>query len=107
MDMQGKRGMLVTEMDYIENTSFTEGASALPRLVGAGSAPRTRRGVTQIRIPHGKPDVEALRRVIDEWLVPLLVKEFLDEYMGRDMEGESALLPQVPQKERKGSGHER
>jgi len=102
LDMRGKRGMLVAEMEYEENTSFTEGASALPRLVSTGSAGRTRRGVTQLRIPRGKPDVKALKRVTDEWLVPLLVREFLDEYMGRGVEVESALISQVPPEKEEG-----
>ena len=42
-----------------------------------GRAPR--RVTTQLQLPTGKRDVTALTSVIDEWLVPLLVKEFLAE----------------------------
>jgi hypothetical protein len=34
---------------------------------------------TQLQIPAGEPDLEALRSVTREWLVPLLVEKFLRE----------------------------
>jgi hypothetical protein len=38
-----------------------------------------RRQETRIELPAGKPDLEALRSVTREWLVPLLVEKFLRE----------------------------
>jgi hypothetical protein len=38
-----------------------------------------RRRETRIELPAGKPDLEALRSVTREWLVPLLVEKFLRE----------------------------
>jgi len=35
------------------------------------------RGETKIELPAGDPDLEALRAVTREWLVPLLVEKFL------------------------------
>jgi hypothetical protein len=35
---------------------------------------------TQLRLPCGDQDLEALMAVIGDWLVPLLVKEFLAEH---------------------------
>jgi hypothetical protein len=34
---------------------------------------------TRLEIPAGEPDLEALRSVTREWLVPLLVEKFLRE----------------------------
>jgi hypothetical protein len=42
----------------------------------SGKVPR-RRGETPVIIAPGDPDQEALRSVIREWLVPLLVRQFL------------------------------
>ena len=38
-----------------------------------------RRQETRLELPVGKPDLEALRSVTREWLVPLLVEKFLRE----------------------------
>jgi hypothetical protein len=38
-----------------------------------------RRGETKLEFPVGEPDLEALRSVTREWLVPLLVEKFLRE----------------------------
>jgi hypothetical protein len=35
---------------------------------------------TKIRLPIGEPDLTAIKSVIDDWLVPLLVREFMAEY---------------------------
>ncbi|HEY4739990.1 MAG TPA: hypothetical protein VIH76_05280 [Candidatus Acidoferrales bacterium] len=34
---------------------------------------------TKLVLPHGEPNLEALRSVTREWLVPLLVEKFLCE----------------------------
>lgn len=39
-----------------------------------------KRVTTGLQLPTGKCDLEAVRAVIDDWLVPLLVKEFLAEH---------------------------
>jgi hypothetical protein len=46
-----------------------------------GHAPglTARRAETKLRLPVGQPDLEALRSVTREWLVPLLVEKFLRE----------------------------
>ena len=36
--------------------------------------------MTSLRLPSGERDLDAIRTVIGEWLVPLLVEEFLAEY---------------------------
>jgi hypothetical protein len=38
-----------------------------------------RRAETKLQLPVGEPDLEALRSVSREWLVPLLVEKFLRE----------------------------
>ena len=38
-----------------------------------------RRQETKVQLPTGEPDLEALRSVTREWLVPLLVEKFLRE----------------------------
>ena len=38
--------------------------------------PRRQRG-TRLELPLGEPDIEALRSVTQEWLVPRLVQKFL------------------------------
>jgi hypothetical protein len=38
-----------------------------------------RRGETKLELPVGEPDLEALRSLTHEWLVPLLVEKFLLE----------------------------
>jgi hypothetical protein len=38
------------------------------------------RGETKLELPVGKPDLEALRSVTREWLVPVLVEKFLREH---------------------------
>ena len=58
------------------------------RLCGNGGADKfvankivraSRRQETKIELPAGEPDLEALRSVTREWLVPLLVEKFLRE----------------------------
>jgi hypothetical protein len=39
-----------------------------------------RRQETKVQLPTGEPDLEALRLVTREWLVPLLVEKFLREH---------------------------
>lgn len=54
-----------------------------PRVVTPTSALETNhrsRKSTQLQLPNGKRDPEALKLVIRDWLVPLLVKEFLEEH---------------------------
>lgn len=38
-----------------------------------------RPGETRLELPVGEPDLDALRSVTREWLVPLLVEKFLRE----------------------------
>ena len=38
-----------------------------------------RRAETKLEFPIGRPDLDALRSVTREWLVPLLVEKFLRE----------------------------
>ena len=41
--------------------------------------PPGRRAETKLEFPTGEPDLDALRSVTREWLVPLLVEKFLLE----------------------------
>lgn len=50
-----------------------------PRVVTPTSAHRSRNS-TQLQLPKGRRDPEALKLVIRDWLVPLLVKEFLEQH---------------------------
>jgi hypothetical protein len=47
---------------------------------GAESKSSSRRGVS-LEIGSGNPDLEAVSALVREWIVPLLVKEFLGERM--------------------------
>ena len=49
---------------------------------------RERRGETKLEFPNAQPDLDALRSVTREWLVPLLVEKFL-----RDQGIASRVLP--------------
>ena len=52
------------------------------RLTLSVSAPELnakKRKTTQLRLPNGAPDIEAVVSVMGDWLVPLLVKEFMAE----------------------------
>jgi hypothetical protein len=42
-----------------------------------GSLPASSRGGGYLQLPQGKADIEALRSVTREWLVPRLVEKFL------------------------------
>lgn len=77
---------------------------SMPRLVTPASVPerRTRRKATQLYIPKGKPDLKALMVVIDDWLVPLLVKDFLAEYRAKAASGGTeSTKTDVPQERKK------
>jgi hypothetical protein len=52
---------------------FVLTAPVEPRLPG-------RQGETKLELPVGNPDLEALRLVTREWLVPVLVEKFLREH---------------------------
>jgi hypothetical protein len=57
--------------------------SGTPMIVPAGSPSDKRprkRMTTQLQLPRGRRDLEAVKVVIGDWLVPLLVKEFLLEH---------------------------
>ena len=41
------------------------------------STPTSSRGGGRLQLPHGEADIEALRPVTGEWLVPRLVEKFL------------------------------
>src|SRR5882757_7429984 len=55
-------------------------AASAPLGSNVGNLPAAKRpGETRIELPAGEPDLEALRSVTREWLVPLLVEKFLRE----------------------------
>lgn len=49
------------------------------------STPTSSRSGGQLQLPHGEADIEALRSVTREWLVPRLVEKFLRVH-GVDLE---------------------
>jgi hypothetical protein len=51
-----------------------------------------RRCETRLQLPAGQPDLEALRSVTREWLVPLLVEKFLRE-QGIELRGRPNVGP--------------
>lgn len=53
----------------------TKGVSPLPTDTHSPG----RRAETKLEFPTGRPDLDALRSVIREWLVPVLVEKFLRE----------------------------
>lgn len=61
----------------------TARGSALARVrgfaEGAGNV-AARQAQTSLEFPAGEPDVEGLRAVTREWLVPALVEKFLREH---------------------------
>lgn len=78
------------------------GYRGMPHLVAPPKVrtPKARRSSpTQLIVPGGKPDLDALRAVIDDWLVPMLVKEFLDEYSARTGSQEKCKFPRTTMKE--------
>ena len=60
-------------MTHKKNTSLVGRETSGP------TEPASRRRETQLGLPVGEPDLEALRSVTREWLVPLLVEKFLRE----------------------------
>jgi hypothetical protein len=52
----------------------------------------TQRRETRLALPAGEPDLEALRFVTREWLVPLLVEKFLRE-QGIEVQGRRSAGP--------------
>jgi hypothetical protein len=51
----------------------------MPSALSTTANVKERKG-TQLRLPIGEPDLHALMTVIGDWVVPLLVTEFLAEY---------------------------
>ena len=68
----GKHTPRLTEINVRKGT---------PTIMPAISGPekRANRGTTQLQLPGGRCDFEAVKAVIGDWLVPLLVEEFLME----------------------------
>ena len=56
------------------------GAAEAEVPTSASSMRGAKREVTQLQLPQGEPDLVAITAVIGDWLVPLLVKEFLAEH---------------------------
>lgn len=64
--------------DRAVNSFETTGAQS-SRSVGSkrhSSMPTSSRGGGRLQLPPGEPDIEALRSVTREWLVPRLVEKF-------------------------------
>lgn len=51
----------------------------MPR-VSPSTASAQKRMTTQLRLPTGERELQALMAVIGDWIVPLLVREFLAEH---------------------------
>ena len=60
------------------------------------------RAPTKLRLPIGEPDHAAIKVVINDWLVPLLIKEFMAEYNAKPAtEANQSQQTSVPHKGRK------
>ena len=61
-----------------------------------------RRAPTKLQLPIGEPDLTAIRDVISNLLVPLLIKEFMAEYNAKPAtEANQSQQTSVPHKGRK------
>jgi hypothetical protein len=49
----------------------------LALFVAASELNTKKRMSTQLRLPNGAPDIDAIVSVMGDWFVPLLVKEFI------------------------------
>jgi hypothetical protein len=71
------------------------------------STPTSSRGGGRLQLPHGEADIEALRSVTREWLVPQLIQKFLRAHgvelehsrkfanrLQLSLSGEGSLLPE-------------
>jgi hypothetical protein len=56
------------------------GAATIALSVSASRACPTKRMTTQLQLPRGERNLEAVKSVIGDWVVPLLVQEFLAEH---------------------------
>jgi len=67
-------------MPFLTATKPRRGAATITLSVSATGTCAHKRMTTQLQLPHGERHPDALRAVISDWVVPLLVQEFLAEH---------------------------
>lgn len=77
-----KRGLQIRATTRLESASlsFRDEFDSRRQSGGGGTEAVVRKIDPLVKLAAGKPDHTALNTVITEWLVPMLVKEFLAEY---------------------------
>ena len=68
------------QMPFLTAIKPPRGAATIALSVSASGACRAKRMTTQLQLPRGERHPDALRTVISDWVVPLLVQEFLAEH---------------------------
>jgi len=68
------------QMPFLTAIKPPRGAATIALSVSASGACRAKRMTTQLQLPRGERNPDALRAVINDWVVPLLVQEFLAEH---------------------------
>ena len=67
-------------MPFLTAIKPRRGAATIALSVSASRACPNKRMTTQLQLPRGERNIEAVKAVIDDWVVPLLVEEFLAEH---------------------------
>jgi hypothetical protein len=67
-------------MPFLTAIKPRRGAATIALSVSASETCRAKRVTTQLQLPRGERHPDALRAVISDWVVPLLVQEFLAEH---------------------------
>src|ERR1035437_3632123 len=67
-------------MPFLTAIKPRRGAATIALSLSASRACPTKRMTTQLQLPRGERNLEAVKSVIGDWVVPLLVEEFLKEH---------------------------
>jgi hypothetical protein len=71
---------VTTHMPFLTAIKPRRGAATIALSVSASRVCPNKRMTTQLQLPRGERHPDALRAVISDWVVPLLVQEFLVEH---------------------------
>ena len=71
---------VTTHMPFLTTIKPRRGAATIALSVSASGTCAQKRMTTQLQLPRGERHPDALRAVISDWVVPLLVQEFLSEH---------------------------
>jgi len=69
-----------THMPFLTAIKPRRGAAMIALSVSASGTCAHKRMTTQLQLPRGERNLEAVKSVIGDWVVPLLVQEFLAEH---------------------------